>query len=65
MLHGQRLQKKVTLRLRIRLRKSPYEGRTTLLETGTATRDAVFLGDFVAFKHPSYLQPEKQTQTTY
>ena len=41
------------------------KSRTALLETGTATCDAVFLADFFTFKHPSYLQQEKQMQTTY
>ena len=36
--------------------------RTALLGTLTAPCDAI-LEDFVAFKHPSYLQPEKQMQT--
>ena len=35
-----------------------------LLGTRTAPCDAI-LGDFVAFKQPSYFQPEKQMQTTY
>ena len=40
------------------------KSRTALLRTGTAPRDAI-IGDFVAFKHPSNLQPEKQLQKTY
>ena len=35
------------------------KSRTTLLGTRTAPCDAI-LEDFVAFKNPSYLQPEKQ-----
>lgn len=38
--------------------------RTALLATRTVPCDAI-LEDFVAFKHPSYLQPEKQMKTTY
>ena len=37
---------------------------TALLGTRTAPCDAISQ-DFVSFKHPSYLQPEKQMQTTY
>ena len=37
---------------------------TALLGTRTDPCDAI-LGVFVAFKHPSNLQPEKQMQTTY
>ena len=40
------------------------KSRTALPGTRTAPCDAI-LGDFVAFKHPSNLQPEKQMQTTY
>ena len=40
------------------------KSRTALLGTRTAPCDTI-LGDFVAFKHPSNLQPEKQMQTTY
>ena len=40
------------------------KSRTALLGTGTGPCDAI-LGDFVSFKHPSNLQPEKQMQTTY
>ena len=40
------------------------KSRTALLGTRTAPCDAI-LGDFVAFKHPSNLQPEKQMQTAY
>ena len=43
-----------------RARKS----REALPGTHTAPCDAI-LGDFVAFKHPINLQPEKQMQTTY
>ena len=35
-----------------------------LLGTRTAECNAIF-GHFVAFKHPSNLQPVKQMQTTY
>ena len=37
---------------------------TALLGTRTAPCDAI-LEDFVACKHSSYLQPQKQMQTTY
>ena len=40
------------------------ESRTALLGTRTAPCEAI-LGDFVAFKNPSNLQPETQMQTTY
>ena len=40
------------------------KSRTALLGTCTSPRDAI-LGVFVAFKHPSNLQLEKQMQTTY
>ena len=40
------------------------KSRTALLGTRTALCDAI-LEDFVAFTHPSYLEPEKQMQTTY
>ena len=40
------------------------KSRTTQLATLTAPCDAI-LDDFVAFKHPSYLQLEEQMQTTY
>ena len=40
------------------------KNRMALLGTRTAPCDAI-LGDFVAFKLPSNLQPEKQMQTTY
>ena len=49
--------------LRIRASRA-RKCRTALLGTRTAPYD-VILEDFVAFKHPSYLQPEKQIQTTY
>ena len=39
------------------------KSRAALLGTRTVPCDAI-LGDFVAFKHSSYLQPEKQIQTT-
>ena len=39
------------------------KSRTALLGTRTAPCD-VILGDFVAFNHPSKLQPEKEMQTT-
>ena len=39
------------------------KSRTVLLRTRTVPCDAI-LGDFVAFKYPSYLQPEKQMETT-
>ena len=39
------------------------KSRTALLGTRTVPCDAIS-GDFVAFKHPSYLQPEKQIQKT-
>ena len=40
------------------------KSRTAQLGTRTAPCDAV-LRDFVAFKYPSDLQPEKQMQTRY
>ena len=40
------------------------KSRTALLGTRTAPCNAS-LGDFVAFKHPSNLQLEKQMQTRY
>ena len=40
------------------------KSHTALLGTRTDPCDAI-LGDFVAFKHPSNLQPEKQMQTAY
>ena len=39
------------------------KSRTALLGTHTAPCDAI-LGDFVAFKYPGKLQPEKEMQTT-
>ena len=39
------------------------KSRTALLGTHTAPCDAI-LEEFVAFKHPSYLKPEKQMPTT-
>ena len=35
------------------------KSRMALLETGTAPCDAI-VEDFVAFKHPSFLQPESR-----
>ena len=50
------------------LGKSPYEGaRISASRTGescTAPCDAI-IEHFVAFNHPSYLQPEKQMETIY
>ena len=40
-----------------------YASCRGLLGTRTAPCDAI-LRDFIALKHPSYLQPEKQMQTT-
>ena len=40
------------------------KSRMALLGTRTAPCDAI-LRNFVPFKHPSNLQPEKQMQTTY
>ena len=49
----------------VRIRASRAgKSRTALLGTRTDPCDAI-LGDFVAFKHPSNLQPENQMQTTY
>ena len=49
--------------LRISARRAG-KSRSALLGTPTAPRDAI-LGDFVAFKYSSNLQPEKQLQRTY
>ena len=40
------------------------KSRTALLGARTAPCHAI-LKDFVALKHPSYLQPEKQMETTW
>ena len=50
--------------MRTLARAGPEKNRTALLATRTAPCDAI-LEDFVAFKHPSHLQPEKQVETTH